>query len=53
MKILPQRKNMKNFKNMENIKNFKNMKNIGRGRGVGENPSLPDLPDHLIPLKTV
>jgi len=35
------------------MKNFKNVKNVGRGRGAVENPSLSDLPDHLIPLKTV
>jgi len=34
-------------------KKISKIKNCRLGRKIGENPSLPDLPDHLIPLKTV
>jgi len=42
MKIFPQRKKI--WKTSIIWKIFKNVENIGRGKEVGENPSLPDLP---------
>ena len=45
--------NKKHWKYQTHEKKKSKIKKCRFGGKIGENPSLPDLPDHLIPLKTV